>query len=122
MSDLDDWKIGDNFTRIEGYEIPADLVLDGTRIKDARLPPVVPRAFDLRTARADVLEARAKISIESRWSHTKSGGVYWVQAVGILEANGEPMVVYREAGSNDCWIRPVSEFLDGRFVRLQVSA
>jgi hypothetical protein len=49
------------------------------------------------------------------WRHRK-GGVYQVVCVAYIEATMTPAVVYRSAGGGLCWVRPVAEFLDGRFV------
>lgn len=53
----------------------------------------------------------------SRWRHKKTGTVYWVLAVGLLETGLVPHVVYTEDCDDESplWLRPVVEFLDGRF-------
>ncbi|WP_319533400.1 hypothetical protein [uncultured Cohaesibacter sp.] len=50
--------------------------------------------------------------------HRKSGEKYCVLHVGLLEADLKPVVIY-ENRDHCVWVRPVSEFLDGRFVVLQ---
>lgn len=74
--------------------------------------------FSLTEARRAATKARAEIVIESQWMHAKRGSLYWVQAVGIREEDGVPLVVYRDSDTGTCWVRPVSDFLDGRFVRV----
>jgi hypothetical protein len=50
--------------------------------------------------------------------HEKTKGVYVVLSLGILESTKELMVVYK--GKDEViWIRPYSEFNDGRFVLIQ---
>lgn len=53
----------------------------------------------------------------SRWRHKKTGTVYWVLSVGLLEADLTPHVVYTEdcVDESPLRLRPVVEFLDGRF-------
>ncbi len=51
------------------------------------------------------------------WTHVKTGGRYVVMLECIIEATQEPAVAYTsETPGNPVWIRPVAEFLDGRFV------
>ena len=51
----------------------------------------------------------------SKWVHHK-GGQYQVIAVGYIEADLTPAVIYTDGGL--VWVRPAAEFLDGRFRRL----
>lgn len=74
--------------------------------------------FSIKEARRAATEARAEIEIYSQWRLAKSESLYWVQAVGIREEDGETLVVYRDSDVGTCWIRPVAEFLDGRFIRV----
>lgn len=55
----------------------------------------------------------------SVWRHAKTGHHYLVLHTAVNEADLEPAVVYRRAfgGPDTVWVRPASEFLDGRFVR-----
>lgn len=60
-----------------------------------------------------------------RYRHLKTGGVYHVIAMARVEANLEPVVVYRkvdprtwnyiEPRDENTWTRPLAEFGDGRF-------
>ena len=51
------------------------------------------------------------------WKHVKTGHTYTVVLMCVIEATGAPAVAYTksEEGTHPMWIRPVSEFLDGRF-------
>lgn len=56
----------------------------------------------------------------SVWWH-KTGDFYIVVGDGLIEATLEPAVIYtayRTTGIK--WIRPLSEFLDGRFTPVEV--
>ncbi|AIT13306.1 hypothetical protein DSS3P1_71 [Ruegeria phage DSS3-P1] len=46
--------------------------------------------------------------------HKKSGHVYRVMALAVREADLEPVVSY-SGDDGLIWIRPASEFFDGRF-------
>jgi hypothetical protein len=53
-----------------------------------------------------------------RWQHVKTGGEYEVVCSGRLEAEGKDgvkYIVYRSLMDDKIWIRPASEFFDGRF-------
>lgn len=47
------------------------------------------------------------------FKHTRSGGCYVKLLEGKLEADGTPVTVY--AGESGTWVRPTTEFDDGRF-------
>ncbi len=47
------------------------------------------------------------------WRHKKTGGVYHIVANCIIEATDTPAVAYRKDGP--IWVRPLAEFMDGRF-------
>lgn len=51
------------------------------------------------------------------YRHVKSGGLYRLLSLGLLEATLEPMVVYQNIKTCEVWIRPQSEFFDGRFAK-----
>ena len=55
------------------------------------------------------------IDVASRWLHVKSGGTYEVVAVGRIEADLSPVVIYRSDKDGTVWVRPIDEFEDGRF-------
>lgn len=52
------------------------------------------------------------------YRHKKTGGIYGVVCNATRESDGELMVVYRNIETGERWIRPASEFNDGRFERL----
>lgn len=60
-------------------------------------------------------------SVGSRWEHVKTKRTYYVIGLTIIEATMTPAVVY----SGSCsvhyasWVRPLAEFLDGRFERVE---
>lgn len=50
------------------------------------------------------------------WLHEKTGGLYIVVTDALLESDATTnMVVYKSLVSGQCWVRPASEFHDGRF-------
>lgn len=51
----------------------------------------------------------------SMWTHRK-GGVYHIITTAIRESDLTPVVVYEGNGLR--WVRPVAEFMDGRFKRM----
>ena len=70
-----------------------------------------------------------QINIGEKWKHVKSGGEYEIVGVGRLQVKEESLdmaecVVYKslqasgefEVGS--IWIRPMIDFLDGRFEKI----
>ena len=52
---------------------------------------------------------------KTQWKHEKSGGLYWVQHIGLIESSLEPVVIYQSIEGGPFWVRPVYEFFDGRF-------
>jgi hypothetical protein len=53
-----------------------------------------------------------------RYRHNKTGGVYEVICNATIEKTLELAVVYRNVATGDRWVRPASEFNDGRFTRI----
>lgn len=53
----------------------------------------------------------------SLWRHRK-GGLYRLVLVAKRESTEQPEVVYRDCITGTAFIRPVDEFLDGRFHRI----
>ena len=49
------------------------------------------------------------------WKHKKAGGLYRIIMRGFIEASGVDAYVYRCEKTGETWIRPASEFQDGRF-------
>lgn len=52
------------------------------------------------------------------WLHEKSGYFYEIVCFGYREADLVPLVVYRNTGGGDNWVRPLAEFMDGRFTQV----
>jgi len=51
----------------------------------------------------------------SVFTHVKTGGKYVVLFPVNIEADAVPAVAYAAlSGSNDIWVRPLAEFMDGR--------
>lgn len=48
--------------------------------------------------------------------HVKTGGIYEVVCHATIEKTKEVAVVYRSIDTDIKWVRPLSEFFDGRFV------
>jgi hypothetical protein len=67
---------------------------------------------------ADVVDAGPFPAINSRWKHRK-GGIYSVVSNARIEATLEAAVVYRDEVTGMTWVRPLAEFVDGRFERLR---
>ncbi len=53
----------------------------------------------------------------SEWRHRK-GGEYVVIMLAYIEATREPAVVYLSRAGGQAWVRPLGEFLDGRFTEI----
>jgi hypothetical protein len=51
-----------------------------------------------------------------QYRHKKTGGIYRIIERGKLEATLEEVVIYtRASGGDTVWVRPLSEWLDGRY-------
>ncbi len=62
------------------------------------------------------------VPVSTLWRHRKSGGVYVISGICQIEATNEPGVLYSSVQTEGpLWCRPLAEFTDGRFVRLDVS-
>ena len=56
------------------------------------------------------------------WRHTTTGGLYRiVDDKALLETNLMPVVVYASLFDDGVWVRPTTEFFDGRFVNLAIN-
>jgi hypothetical protein len=53
--------------------------------------------------------------MNKRYRHIKSGKFYFEIGRGLLESNLTPVVIYKHENSEMLWVRPISEFDDGRF-------
>ena len=53
------------------------------------------------------------------WQHRKSRGIYIQIVISTLEEDASTlMVVYKNVATGVTWVRPSSEFYDGRFRQL----
>lgn len=51
-----------------------------------------------------------------KYKHLKSGKIYKVLFTVIIESDLVPGVVYQSLSTGNVFVRPASEFYDGRFV------
>lgn len=49
------------------------------------------------------------------YQHKKTGGLYGFMGMALLESTHETVVIYRNLESQRVWVRPATEFFDGRF-------
>jgi hypothetical protein len=50
--------------------------------------------------------------------HIKTGGFYKIICLAKIEATLEDVYVYQALSNMTYWVRPMTEMLDGRFVRI----
>lgn len=62
-------------------------------------------------------EPLSQVSMGDTFRHRKTGGYYDVIAVAEIEATLATVVVYKAHGDGRVWVRPIGEFMDGRFAR-----
>jgi hypothetical protein len=65
-------------------------------------------------------EAKAALAVASAsgtvWRHRKTGHLYMVWGHCVIEATLTPAILYTRWPERDVfWVRPLTEFLDGRF-------
>lgn len=65
----------------------------------------------------DVVDAGPFPEIGSKWRHRK-GGAYEIVTNARNEATLEAVVVYRDEIVGMTWVRPLAEFIDGRFTKI----
>lgn len=65
----------------------------------------------------DVVDAGPFPEIGSKWRHLK-GGAYEIVTNARNEATLEAVVVYRDEIVGMTWVRPLAEFIDGRFTKI----
>lgn len=68
----------------------------------------------------EIDEAKEKVPIGSIWRHLKTDTLYTIKDLVVRENDLKICVSYQKLmiGSQVHWIRPLDEFLDGRFVKL----
>jgi len=74
-----------------------------------------------------MLDPAARVAAGEYYRHRK-GTEYKVLHIGVCEASGAPVVIYRRChegrgavsreAAETVWVRPVAEFCDGRFVHV----
>lgn len=69
----------------------------------------------MRTHKRTLLGREIDFPDSGTWTHVKSGGQYVVLHPVVIENGLVPAVAYSKRGG-PIWVRPVEEFLDGRFV------
>lgn len=142
-----DVKIGTTYEPLDPVAVRQFLNLDGnavpvSHLKDATAPSnLKPRIYDtprVDTPKENVYDDTKKeafinkgtfnktetsyyLPIGSHYKHIKRGSVVKIAAIASLQIKDEnldmlPMVVYTH--DNHTWVRPVDEFLDGRFIPL----
>lgn len=57
--------------------------------------------------------------ITSIYRHNKRGTMYQILHIGFLEKDLSEQVVYQDIVTKKIWIRPSSEFFDGRFKEIK---
>ncbi len=55
----------------------------------------------------------------TRWGHLKRGTTYIVRGMCIIEATKDMGVIYQSEADGTTWVRPLSEFMDGRFIEIE---
>lgn len=68
----------------------------------------------------EIDEAKEKVPIGSIWRHLKTDTLYTIKDLVVRENDLKICVSYQKLmiGSQVHWIRPLDEFMDGRFVKL----
>lgn len=57
---------------------------------------------------------------KTSWTHLKSGNHYIIQYIARMESDNSWVVVYSQMGASaNIFVRPLDEFMDGRFERLK---
>ena len=67
----------------------------------------------------DLEKSYKEIPVGSLWRHVKSDTLYTVKDIVVVESDLTLAVSYKRLGDNSRlhWLRPLDEFLDGRFKR-----
>lgn len=60
------------------------------------------------------LDDQGEPTVGTYWQH-KKGGMYRILMCGYLEKTMERVVAYQKYAYTDIFVRPMGEFLDGRF-------
>lgn len=73
----------------------------------------------LEEVQEDLSLKRKEVPIGSLWRHLKTDNLYTVKDIVIVESDLTLAVSYKRLGDANHlhWLRPLDEFLDGRFKR-----
>lgn len=73
----------------------------------------------LEEVQEDLSLKRKEVPIGSLWRHLKTDNLYTVKDIVIVESDLTLAVSYKRLGDANRlhWLRPLDEFLDGRFKR-----
>lgn len=68
---------------------------------------------------ADLSNKREEVPVGSLWRHRKTDTLYTVKDIVVVESDLTLAVSYQKLGDTSRlhWLRPLDEFLDGRFKR-----
>lgn len=73
----------------------------------------------LEEALVELGSKKQEVPVGSLWKHKKTSTIYTVKDIAILESDLSLVLSYKELGASKVhWIRPLSEFLDGRFEKV----
>lgn len=70
-------------------------------------------------------QMKNRVEIGSYWKHyKKNNSIYIVVDIGRLQVNlphldNKWVVIYKDKNTGDLWIRPIEDFLDGRFTKIE---
>lgn len=73
----------------------------------------------LEEVQADLSLKRKEVPVGSLWRHLKTDTLYTVKDIVVVESELTLAVSYKRLGDVNRlhWLRPLDEFLDGRFKR-----
>ena len=73
----------------------------------------------LEEMQGDLSLKRKEVPVGSLWRHLKTDNLYTVKDIVVVESDLTLAVSYKRLGetSRIHWLRPLGEFLDGRFKR-----
>lgn len=74
---------------------------------------------NLEEALVELGAKKQEIPVGSLWRHKKTGTIYTIKDIAIIESDLSLAVSYKELGTSKVhWVCPLSEFLDGRFEKV----
>lgn len=97
----------------------SDTVTLGVPPTDVHLAALVCEAMNMIEAIAAQEEHSTTLGV---WRHVRRGGQYIVIAQAVREHDLEPMTIYKSVEDGRVWVRPSSEFMDGRFEQIGVAS